>query len=161
MAYKGNPTPVRQHETRRLRLREQEGDEGEVEVVLGPAVYRPQEPIQLFDDKVISNTTEQVSDAVDCGPYRHFALYLDIDSTSTPTTLQIKVQFLDRWSGKWYTFKQGLFASLYYEDTDVASGVQEMFQGMCAGRAMRVTLTGVGTSSSAYFTVSVAVEFYN
>lgn len=130
-------------------------------VVQDESIVRSKDPVQLFDGKPIINTTEQISDAVECGAFRHFGLMLDIDSTTTPTTLQVKVQFLDRFSGKWYTYKQGPFAALFWEDGDTASGVQEAFVGDCLGRAMRVTLTGVGTSSSAYFTVSAAVEFWN
>lgn len=124
-------------------------------------LVRTEEPIQLFDNKVINNTTEQISDAVNCEAFREFGLYLAIDSTSTPTTLQIKIQFLDRWSGQWHTYKQGPFASLFYEDTDTADGIYELFVGDVAGRAVRVTLTGVGTSSSAYFTVSVGLDLWN
>lgn len=139
MAKKGNEKPVLQEEV----------------------LYRPGDPIQIFDNKAVTVTTEILSDPIECAPFRHFGLFLAIDSTSTPTTLQIKVQFLDRWTGKWHTYKQGPFAALYYEDQDTASGIYEILQGMCAGRAMRVTLTGVGTSGSAYFTVSVALELWN
>lgn len=146
MASKGNSKPVLQEEV----------------------LYRPMEPVQLFDNKVINSTTPQLSDPVDCHPYRHFGLFVYIDSTSSPDLLHIEVEFLDRWTGKWYTYKQGLFASLYYEDTDTASGIYELFQGMCAGRAMRVKLTGVNVANSGnelgatkYFTTSVAVEFWN
>ncbi len=71
------------------------------------------------------------------------------------------MQFLNPRTGQWHTYKQGLFASLYWEDTDVANVVQEMFSGECAGREMRLKITGAGTSSSAYFTISASVEFYN
>lgn len=138
-AFKGNATPT----------------------VMDESVVRPRDPIQLFDQKKVVNTTEPISDAVPCGAFRHFTLFMGIDSTLAPTTLQIKVQFLDRWTGKWHTYKQGPFASLYYEDTDTASGIWECLQGMCAGRAMRVTLTGVGTTATAFFTVDISVEFFN
>jgi len=118
-------------------------------------------PIQVFDKKPVTVTSELLSDAVACGAFRKFSLALNIDSTSTPTTLQVKVQFWDEWTEKWYTYKQGLFASLFYEDTDVANGVQECFQGEVLGRAIRVTLTGVGTTSSAYFTVSAVIDLWN
>lgn len=136
---KGDPTPVRQDE----------------------ALYRSKDIVQLFDQKVISSTTPVISDGVPCAAFRHFSLYLFIDSTSTPTTLRIEVEFLEPWSGKWHTYKQGVFAALYYEDGDTASGIWECFQGMCAGREMRIKLTGVGVTSSAYFTNSSAVELFN
>lgn len=130
-------------------------------VVMDQSVIRSKDQVQLFDQKQVNVTSEIISDGVICLAFRKFKLYLDIDSTGAPTTLQVKVQFLDRWSGKWYTYKQGPFAALFWEDTDVASGVQECFEGECVGREMRVTLTGVGTTSSAYFTVSAGVEFRN
>lgn len=123
------------------------------------AVWRPKTQLQLFDNHVVNDTTERVSPDVECPGFRKFHLHVFLDSTSTPTTLQVKVQFLDRWSGRWSTYKQGPFAALFWEDTDVADGVSECFHGEVCGRAMRVTLTGVGTSAQAYFTVSVAVDF--
>ena len=128
---------------------------------INDALIRSKDQIQIFDQKTVVNTTEQLSDAVPCREYREFLLYLAIKSTSTPTTLQVKVQYLDKWTGKWHTYKQGLFASLFYEDTDTANGIYECFSGEVMGREIRVTLTGVGTTSSAYFTVDVAVEFRN
>ena len=124
-------------------------------------VVRTKDQIQLFDKKAVVNTTEQISESVPCAPFRKFGLYIDCDSTGSPTTIQYKVQFLDRWTGKWFTHKQGLFASLFYEDTDTASGIFECFTGDVLGRAMRVTLTGVGTTGSAYFTTSVSLDFWN
>lgn len=135
---------------------------GSAEAVdMRPGVVRSKDVVQVFDQKAVVNTTEQVSDWLLCQEFRKFLLYLGINSTSTPTTLQVKVQFLDPWTGKPHTYKQGLFASLFYEDEDTADGIYECFSGECAGRAMRVTLTGAGTSGSAYFTVDTAVEFRN
>lgn len=124
-------------------------------------LYRPKDQLQLIDGAVVNDTNPRYSDSVECAPFRKFGLYVNIDSTLAPTTLRIEVEFLDRWSGKWHSYKQGLFASLYYEDTDVASGVAECFVGDVLGRAFRVKLTGVGTTSTAYFTVSIGVDFWN
>jgi hypothetical protein len=124
-------------------------------------LFRTQDQIQLFDKVRVNDTVPRVSADIECAPFRKFGLYVYIDSTTTPTTLQIKVQFLDPWSGQWYDHKQGLFAALFYEDGDTASGIYEVFVGDVAGRAMRVVLVGVGTSSTAYFTTSIAVDFWN
>jgi len=117
--------------------------------------------IELYRAERVHNTTERISKPIQTSPYRKFHLYLDIDSTSTPTDLRVKVQFRNPNDEKWYTYKQGPFASLYWEDQDTASGIQESFSGDCAGREMRLTLTGSGTTSSAYFDVSAYVEFYS
>lgn len=124
-------------------------------------LYRSKDVLQLFDELDVVDTVPKYSDDIQCGAYRHFLLFLDIDSTSTPTTLQIEVQFRDPHTGKWHSYKQGLFASLFYEDADVASGVQECFSANCVGREFRLKVTGAGTTSSAYFTISAAVEFWN
>lgn len=125
------------------------------------SLIRTKDLIQLFDKERVNDTVERISDEVQCAPFRKFGLYVGIDSTSDPTTLQIKVQFLDRWSGQWYTYKQGPFAALFWEDTDVASLTNEAFVGDVLGRAMRVTLVSVGGESTKYFDVSVAVDFWN
>ncbi len=112
--------------------------------------------ITLDDDP-----TEVNGSAFACGSFRHFTLYLDIDSTATPTTLQIIVQFSDDDGTTWYDHLQGLFASLFYEDTVVASGVKEIFTGDCVGRKMRVRAVGVGTTSSNKFIITAKVEFWS
>lgn len=139
MAIKGDQTPVLQEKV----------------------LYRPKEVLQIFHNEVVNDTVPRLSDGIECAPFRKFGIYIYIDSTTTPTDLHIEVEFLDRWTGKWYTHKQGLFASLYYEDTDTASGIYECFTGDVLGRAMRVKLTGSGTTSVAYFTVSIGVDFWN
>ena len=98
---------------------------------------------QRLDDSPTSATgTEIASDLV--GSFRKFALYLDIDSTSTPTTLEVIVQFSDDGGTTWYDYRQGLFAALFYEDTAVAGGIKQMFVGDVAGRSFRVELVAVG-----------------
>jgi hypothetical protein len=140
----------------------------QVPVLQEEVLYRPKEVLQLFQNELVNNTTPRLSDGIECAPFRKFGIYVYIDSTSTPDQLHIEVEFLDRWTGQWYTHKQGLFASLYYEDTDTASGIYECFVGDVLGRAFRVKLTGVDVSQSGntlsstkYFTVSIGVDFWN
>ncbi len=125
------------------------------------SVLRTKDVIQLFDKERVNDTVERISGQVECAPFRKFGLYVGIDSTSNPTTLQVKVQFLDRWSGQWHTHKQGPFAALFWEDGDTASGIYEVFVGDVMGRAMRVTLVSVGGTSTKYFDASIAVDFWN
>lgn len=133
----------------------------QVPVLQEKVLYRPKETLQLFQNEVVNDTIPRISDGIECAPFRKFGLYVFIDSTGAPTTLRIEVEFLDRWTGQWYTFKQGPFAAMFWEDGDTASGIYECFTGDVLGRAMRVKLTGVGTSSQAYFTVSIGVDFWN
>ncbi len=131
-------------------------------------LYRPTDVLQLFQDEKVDSTIPRKSDEIACAPFRHFGLYVFIDSTSSPDLLHVEVEFLDRWSGRWYTYKQGPFAALYWEDTDTASGIWECFTGKVLGHAMRVKLTGVDVaasgntiSSTKYFTTSISVDFWN
>jgi len=124
-------------------------------------VVRSKGIFNLFKGFHLITTTEQISQGIECGDFRRFLLHIFLDSTGAPTTIQVKVQFLNETTGKWHTYKQGPFAALFWEDTDTASGVAECFEGPVGGRAMRITLIGVGTSEQAYFTVDASVEFVN
>ena len=122
---------------------------------------RPHDQIQLFDNHRFNHTNEIKSDGVECAAFKKFGLYLTLKSTSTPTTIRFKVEFLDRWGGQWCTLKQGVFAALFYEDGDTATLTSEMFTGDVAGREMRVTVQTVGGTSTKYWDVSVSVDFWN
>jgi len=124
-------------------------------------IYRPHDMLQLFDKEVLADAVPRLSNAIPCAPFRKFGLFVYIDSTGAPTTLHVEVEFLDRWTGQWYTFKQGPFAALFWEDTDTASGIWECFIGDVLGRALRVKLTGTDTIQGATFTVSIAVDLWN
>lgn len=126
-------------------------------------VYRPFDTLQLFDNEIIANTTPRISNAVPCAPFRKFGLYVAIkfDGTADTINLKIEVEFLDRWTGKWYHYKQGPFAALFWEDTDTANGIWECFQGDVLGRAIRVKLTGIGVSTANHFHVSIAIDLWN
>jgi len=124
-------------------------------------VVRPKGTFNLFKGFHLIDTTEKISQTIECGDYRRFLLHIWLDSTGAPTTIRVKVEFLNETTGKWHTYKQGPFAALFWEDADVASGVGECFEGPVGGRSMRITLTGVGTTAAAYFTVDAAVDFVN
>lgn len=124
-------------------------------------IYRPHDMLQLFDDEVINDTVPRISNAVPCAAFRKFGLFVSSLSSSTPTTIHVEVEFLDRWTGQWYTHKQGPFAALFWEDTDTTPRIYECFVGDVLGRAIRVKLTGVGTTAGATFTVSIAVDLWN
>jgi len=128
-------------------------------------IYRPKDQLQLFHTEVVNDTVARISNAIECAPFRKFGLYVYIDSEGGSaqllTELHIEVEFLDRWTGQWYTYKQGLFAALFYEYSDTASGIYECFTADVLGRAMRVKLTGTLTDADNYFTVSIGSDFWN
>jgi hypothetical protein len=110
----------------------------------------------VFDDV----TTTYSSDAQSVKPYRHFALYLDIDSTATPATIRFVPEFSPDGGTTWHEYRQGLFAALYYEDVDTASGLQVCFSGECAGRTFRLRVVATGTTAANKFTVTAQAEFW-
>jgi len=126
-------------------------------------IYRTREQLQLLEQEIINNTVPRLSKGVACAPFRKFGLYVYVRFRGTHDTinLHIEVEFLSRWTGQWYTYKQGLFAALYYEDTDTAAGIYECFTGDVLGRFFRVKLTGVGVSSVNYYEVNIDVDFWN
>jgi len=124
-------------------------------------IIRSEGVLQLFQSEIVTDTIERISRSFLVSPFRKFLLYLSILSTSTPTDLRVKVQFLNPVTGRWHTYKQGPFASLYYEDQDTATRQDECFSGDCAGREIRITLTGSGTTSAAYFAVNAHLELYS
>lgn len=131
-------------------------------------IWRPKDMLGLLDNEPINDYNPRISPPEPCAPFRKFGLYVYIKSTSTPYLVHVEVEFLDRWTGKWYTYKQWPFAALFWEDTDTANGIWECFYGEVVGREIRAKVTGVEESGNGgvvdathYFTVSVAVDFWN
>lgn len=123
-------------------------------------VKRPPGTFHLLKDEVVHDTAVfPISGTVFTEPYRHFLLFLEVDSTGTDDhVLQVVVQFSHEDQAKPYDYKQGLFAALFYEDQDTASGISECFSGRCWGREISIKLVGTGVTSSLYFTVSAWLE---
>ncbi len=125
-------------------------------------VRRPRRIEVLLDQRVLDDApTSVTSDALPVEDYRRFALYLRTLSAGAPTTVQYIVEFLEPRSGKWHRYNEGVFASLYYEDTATATEQDDIYVGYCLGRALRVRAVGTGTTASLTFTVSVAVELFD
>ena len=103
-------------------------------------------------------TTAQNSTSLDVSKFRRFLLHLQVLSASTPTDIRFIVQFSDDGGTTWWTYKQGLFASLYYEDQDTASAINESFSGEVAGRLLRLRAVATGTTATATFTATAKIE---
>jgi hypothetical protein len=125
-------------------------------------IARSREIVVVLDQVIVNATTERISRALGVGAFRHFTLYLRIGSTGSGSHIvQVIPQFLEPRSGIWHDFRQGIFASLVFEDTVHATERQYVYRGDNLGREMRVRLEGTNTTGSLYFTVSAAVELYN
>lgn len=129
--------------------------------VMDQSVVRSIDVIQLFDKLVVPDTVVRDSPSVVCQAFRRFLLYIKLVGATTTPTLRYEVQFHDPWSHEWNTYRQGLFAALYYHDPTNVVNVNECFQGECMGREFRVRITGTAATGTHYFTTSVSVEFRN
>ena len=126
------------------------------------ALIRSEDVVQIIDNVVLDDApTSFTSKAVRVGPFRRFALYLKHKSANAPTNLQYIVEFLNPHDGQWYQYNEGVFASLFYEDTVLATERFESFVGFVLGPDMRLRAVGTGTSSSATFTITAGVAFFN
>lgn len=129
------------------------------------------EGVELLHDQVpVNDAIARYSRGVQVGPFKHFSLYLRIKYTGSADTNMVwgLPQFLDPNSGLWHDYRQGIFASLTFEDTVHTTERDYIFTGDCVGREFRVQLlgdkalsTGNVPTSSNYYTVSAAVEFFN
>lgn len=124
-------------------------------------IYRTKEQLVLIDQEEVRHTRPIYTLGVACAPFRRFGLYLKVWGKNEPDTLHFEVQFLNRWDGQWYTYKQGLFAALFYEDTDTDPPVWECFEGGVLGRALRVKIKANDASDAHFWQYSVAVDFWN
>lgn len=120
--------------------------------------------IQTLFDRIVFNAVYQAaySRGVDCHSYRHFTLYLHLQSTGEGTHyLCFMPQFNDQEQGQWCDYPQGLFAALCFEDVDTATPIDVCFNGDCAGRQFRLRVIETNTSGTLYFTLTARVEFWS
>lgn len=124
---------------------------------------RVPEQITLLENLVINQDNEpRFSRSVECYSFRHFTLYVHIDSTGTGAHhVCFLPQFAITTHGDWHHYAQGLFASLCYEDGDTSGGLKEVFSGDNDGRFFRLRVMGDGATDSLYFTINAWVEFWS
>lgn len=130
--------------------------------IFDSTTVRSEDQLRLINQLVLNAVvTSYDSDGILCGAFRKFALHVRVLSSGAPTTVQFIVQFLNESDGLWSTYKQGVFASLFYEDADTATEVQECFVGDVLGRQMRVRVVGTGTDAANTFTVSAVLDLWH
>lgn len=88
-------------------------------------------------------------------------LFVDIDSTLDPTDVLIIFQVSDDGGDTWYTFKTDPLTELRYEDTATANGLKECFDIPLPGDDIRAIVSATGSTTTAYFDVTVKVQPYN
>ena len=84
-----------------------------------------------------------------------------IDSTGAPTDARIIAQFSHNNGANWSDFVEGLWASLYWEDTATAAGIRQMFLLPCGGQDLvRFRVVTTGTAPGATFTVGIRARAF-
>ena len=98
---------------------------------------------------------------MDVAGYSAVWVLIDIDSTLAPTDLRVLAQFSDDAGGTWWDFEEGLFASLYWEDTDTAAGINKTFLLPCGGiDDIRIRIVGTGTDATNFFDCTVLARAF-
>ena len=90
------------------------------------------------------------------GGFNAMWVLIDIASTLAPTHLRVLAQFSDDGGTTWWDFEEGLWASLGWEDTDTASGINKAFMLPFGGiDLMRIRIIGTGTDATNFFDVTI------
>ena len=86
---------------------------------------------------------------------------IGIDSTGTPTDVRILAQISHDGGTSWWDFEEGLWASLYWEDTDTANQSWKAYLLPVGGvDLIRFRAIATGTNANNYFEVAVAVRSF-
>jgi len=117
--------------------------------------------VTLEEDQVLDDDpTSKNSDPVPTESYTHFALFLKVLSAGAPTDIVFKIQFSNDGGTTWWDLQNDFFGDLRYSDAAVATVVNEVMDGPCSGRLLRLRAVGTGTAVSDTFTYSAYLEFY-
>ena len=132
-------------------------------VVPAPTLEAPERsaPLTLAEDVIFNDLlTTYYSKLVPTKGFSRFALYLFIDSTGAPTDIRFQVHFTRAPQEPYYEYRQGPFASLFYEDADTASGLADVFNGDVVGDFLGVRIVATGTTSTLLFQVTVGLQLF-
>lgn len=110
----------------------------------------------------IDSTPSSTNGAIqDVSTYNAAWVLIDIDSTATPGSLRVVAQFSDDSGTTWWDYEEGLWASLSWEDTDTASGINKAYLLPCGGQDdMRIRVVGTNTTTTGYFDVTVKTRAF-
>ena len=117
----------------------------------------------LIDAIRIDNApTDYNSAGMDVSDYGAVWVLCDVDSTLAPTHLRVIAQYSHDAGTTWWDYEEGLWASLGWEDTDTAAGINKAYMLACGGiDLIRIRIVGTGTDAGNFFDVTVlARAFY-
>lgn len=88
-------------------------------------------------------------------------VHIHIVSTLAPTNIRVIAQFSDGSALGWWRFEEGLWASLMWEDTDTAAGVDKAFLLPCGGQdTVRFFVVATGTDAGNRFNITVRARAF-
>lgn len=128
-----------------------------VEEIVRAAVSWTTLMTETFDNVTTSaNSTEH-----DISSESALWVQIYVESTLAPTNVRVLPQFEDD-ANLWSDFEEGLFASLFWEDTDTASGVRKIFLLPCGGLDnVRFNVVAIGTDANNLFDVTIKVREFH
>ncbi len=92
---------------------------------------------------------------------QHFTealVYLTMQASGTPTTLQFIAQFTSDGGIVWYDYLQGIWASMFFEDTILATKRTEVYRLPLTGSRGRIRAIAVGSDGNNFFDVAIRLE---
>lgn len=116
----------------------------------------------LMSAQVFNNvTTTANSTEHDISTESALWVHIFVGSTLAPTDIRVLPQFEDD-AAQWWDFEEGLWASLFWEDTDTAAGIYKVFLLPCGGQDnVRFNVVATGTDANNLFTVTIKVREFH
>jgi len=112
---------------------------------------------QVFDNV----TTSANSSTLNTQRHAWVSVYLDVDSTNSPTRIQFIPQVSDDGGTTWWEYDEYHYQTIMFEDTEVASQVNKVLQLPAYGDDFRIRVVATGTSATNEFTVSIEAQAQN
>ena len=118
--------------------------------------------VDLLTAVVFNNViTTQDSGVINVEGYRRALVLIDIDSTLAPTNITFTPQFTENGGATWWDFQEGIWASMVFEDTATASGINKVFKLDISGTdKWQISVVATGTDATNFFTVTVKTRAY-
>lgn len=110
--------------------------------------------------RIDDDPTSYTSDELGVSAYNRGYVMLYIDSTLSPTTVQVEIEGSDG-EDNWYPITNGFLGVWIYEDTATASGLYDSNHIELPSEKIRCVITGTGTDATNYFDVTVKIQPYN
>ncbi len=112
--------------------------------------------VRLDNDPTFFNSA-----AIDSDGWSAAWVLINIDSTLAPTDIRVVAQFSDDVGMTWWDFVEGLWASLYWEDTGTAAGIRRAFLLPLGGIDLfRIRAVATGTNAGNFFDVTVRARSF-